>query len=150
MTRNQPCVFTHAQYLDFCENVLIMSSFCLFCCQPLDSSRLSSSSFFPLSFFMSSSLSILSVCLFSKSVSQQQVQAATPQPSPGSPLVPAIAQPAPPGTSQQVRQLQKQLRQPVNTSKLIQPPFSHHISLMPKTSKDKIQKQLHPIFVLIQ
>lgn len=54
-----------------------------------------------------------------KSVSRQQVQVAAPQPSPGSPLVPAIAQPAPPGTSQQVRQLRKQPRRPVNTSKLI-------------------------------
>lgn len=115
------------------------------CCQSLD--------FSPLSFilFISCNIASLPLCpsfrlSSSESVSQQQVQAPTPQPSPGPPLVPATSQPAP-GTPQQVKQLTF---------------FSHlsfdHFSctfnttyhLMSKPHKDKIEKQLHHGFVLIQ
>lgn len=57
----------------------------------------------------------VSISSFSKSVSTQQVQAASPQPSPGPPLVPANSQPAPSGMSQQVRP-QKPLKYPFKWS----------------------------------
>ncbi|XP_035806030.2 serine/threonine-protein kinase WNK1 isoform X5 [Amphiprion ocellaris] len=63
-----------------------------------------------------------------------QVQTPTPQPTPGPPLVPATAQPAPPGTSQQVvssSQSNASLQSPTHTTL---PPASAQPSVTPSTS----------------
>ncbi|XP_035806041.2 serine/threonine-protein kinase WNK1 isoform X18 [Amphiprion ocellaris] len=65
---------------------------------------------------------------------QPMVQTPTPQPTPGPPLVPATAQPAPPGTSQQVvssSQSNASLQSPTHTTL---PPASAQPSVTPSTS----------------